>query len=95
MIQDIPTAAWTALVGVVGLIGGWIAKRGPDRADAASKLTNAGVALVNELQEQNGLLRDEITALKTENRKLRGEVSDLRVQVDRLQRSIDRMTEPD
>lgn len=94
-LQEIPTAAWTAVVGVVGLIGGWIAKRGPNRADAAATLTNAGVALVNELQEQNELLRVEIGDLKTENRKLRSEVSDLRVQVDRLQRSIDQLGNPD
>lgn len=95
-LQEIPTAAWTAVVGAVGLIGGWIAKRGPNRADAAATLTNAGVALVNELQEQNELLRVEIGDLKTENRKLRSEVVDLRIQVDRLQRSIDRFTgDPD
>lgn len=88
-LQDVPAAAWTALVGALGLIGGWIVKAGPNRADAAATLTNAGVALVNELQEQNELLRVEIGDLKTENRKLRAEVSDLRVQVDRLQRSID------
>lgn len=91
-LQDIPASAWTALVGAVGLIGGWIAKRGPNRADAAATLTNAGVALVNELQEQNELLRNEIGDLKHENRKLRKEVTDLRIQVDRLQFSIDRFT---
>jgi uncharacterized protein YlxW (UPF0749 family) len=90
-LQDIPAAAWTAIVGAIGLIGGWIAKAGPNRADAAATLTNAGVALVNELQEQNELLRVEIGDLKTENRKLRSEVSDLRVQVDRLQTSIDQL----
>lgn len=90
-LQDIPTAAWTAVVGVLGLVGGWVAKAGPNRADAAATLTNAGVALVNELQEQNELLRAEIGDLKTENRKLRAEVSDLRVQVDRLQSSIDQL----
>lgn len=89
-LAEIPPAAWAALTAVIGVVGGWLAKRGPNRADAAATLTNAGVALVNELQEQNGLLRTEIHSLRTENQKLRDEVKDLRVQVDRLQRSIDR-----
>lgn len=92
-LQDVPIGAWTAVVAIVGAAGGWVAKRGPNRADAAATLTNAGVALVNELQEQNVMLRDEIGDLKAENRKLCSEVVDLRVQVNRLQRSIDRFTD--
>lgn len=90
-LQDVPLGAWTAIVAVVGAVGGWIAKRGPNRADAAATLTNAGVALVNELQEQNMMLRDEIGELRAENRSLHSKVSDLKRQVDRLQSSIDRL----
>lgn len=90
-LQDVPAAAWAALAAVVGSAGTFVARRKPDRADAASQLTTASVALINELQEQNQLLRDEVVALKGENHKLRVEVRDLKVQVDRLQASIDKL----
>lgn len=101
MLEDLPPAAWGAVVTALGLILAALARWGPDRAGAAAVVTNAGVALINELQEQNALLKTEIAEFRTENNKLRSiedenrtlrsEVTDLRNQVRALQLSIDQL----
>lgn len=94
-MNQLHPAVWPAIAAVIGALLTWLAQRDVSRADAAAKLSNASVALVNELQEQNAALQNEISLLREENRKLRREVRDLTVQVDRLQTSIDRLAPPD
>ena len=88
-MEDIPAAAWSAAVGLVGLVLGFVAKRGPDRADIAVKLNDSALAIVNELQEEVGRHSQRIEGLEREVRDCEARYSLLASEHAELKRRLD------
>ena len=82
-VWEFPPAAWAAITGVVATIAGFIGTRKKDSADAATRLTDASLSLVNELQEELRSMRTRLEAVEREVRDCERRYEDLLREVHR------------
>ena len=80
---ELPPAAWAAITGVVATVAGILGSRKKDSADAATRLTDASLSLVNELQEELRAMRTRLETIEREIRDCERRYEDLLREVHR------------
>ena len=70
-MKDWPPQVWASLVAFSGVVAGWLGRKSNNRADAAAVLTDEALKIVQELQEELGILRMRMAALEGEQRRER------------------------
>lgn len=87
-LQDVPAAAWAAIAAILGSVGTFVARRGPDRMAMAATLNERAMAMFDELQEEVTRHSRRIETLEAEVKDCEDRYANLQHAYTELRRSI-------